>query len=312
LACFVAVWAFLVVCIGGVVKSKEAGLTIADPVIFSCQPEWLWVENLNVEYGHRIVAGCLGCLALALAICLLARDSRRSVRRAAVWAVVLVVAQAALGALTVKYFAHAPTSVPHAALGQVFLCLVAGLAVVTSRRWHAMPPLTREAGRPSLARLSDACLVALFIQFLLGAALRHDDQGRAMLQGHMGSFALHLLAHILGAMAVAFFMSRMLMRIFRAHRGQSGIIGPARAMMVLLALQLALGAAAAALKLTTLGQESTPRERVWVATSHVAVAALLLVINTVLSLRARRFVAPGGISESAGSGGQPGVAGAAA
>ena len=295
LAKFVVVWALLVICLGGKTKSKEAGLTIPQPVIFSWVPEWLTTENISAEYSHRIVAFLLTCSALALMCLVLSSDVRTGVRTLAISLVGAIVAQAALGALTVYYLAAAKSSIPHAVLAQITFCLAASLAVVTSPAWmsDAKPVVSDE--KPTLLRLSKALVIAFFVQLLLGSALRHDGMAEALRNGHAIVFWSHLIAHIMGAMAVTFFLARVLMRVFRMHREQKEIMSPARWIMMLLALQLCLGMGAAVLKVMTKDYESAnspPALRVWVATAHVATGAVMFAFSVVLALNAYRFATP--------------------
>jgi heme A synthase len=153
MAKFVTVLALVVVSLGGTTKSKEAGLTIAEPVTFAWVPEWIVTENINAEYTHRIVAFLLACSTLVLTGLVLAKEKRSAVRKLAVWALVAVIAQAVVGALTVKFMARAHTSIPHAVLGQTFFCIALSLACITSRRWTSDVAPKPAGESPSLAKL---------------------------------------------------------------------------------------------------------------------------------------------------------------
>ena len=295
----VTVFTFLVICVGGTTKSKEAGLTIPEPVIFNWVAEWLVTENISAEYGHRIIAFMLSCLIATLTGWVLFVEKRPAVRKLAIGALLAVIAQAVLGALTVKFFAHAKTSIPHAVLGQITFCIAASLAVVTSAQWMAPTKAVISNEQPALRRLTISLVATLFVQLLLGAALRHDDKAHALRDGHESIFIWHLAAHILGALAVTYFLARVLMSVFRQHREQKEILGPARLIMMLLGVQLSLGIGAAILKVMTRSYDaanSPPPLRVWVATSHVAGGALMLALSVVLALKAYRYTESNGKS----------------
>ena len=319
----VCAWTFLVIFVGSIVKSKEAGLTIPEPFFYQWMPAWLMTENLNAEYGHRIVAGALGILVLVLTVSLLVIESRKYVRHLAILVLAAVLAQAVLGGLTVHYFAHATTSIPHAALGHTFLCLMVCLVVVTSAQWitsetvglaevgqaevgqaYKMVGQTflsapaaggRDAHPPvnsSLRPSALALVAAVFFQLLLGAALRHDNQGAALRNGHEAVFVWHLIAHIFGAIAVLYFLARVLMQIFREYRGRTELMRPARALMILLTLQMAFGIGAAILKVLTIDDANWPPSmRVFVATTHVVMGALILAFAVVIALWSYRVKA---------------------
>jgi heme a synthase len=244
LSWFVAVLAFVVVCLGGATKSKEAGLTIADPVTFAWMPEWLTTENINAEYTHRIVAFLLACSTLLLMGLILTKENRSAVRKLAVSAFLAVVAQAVLGALTVKFLAKAHTSIPHAVLGQSFFCIAVCLICVTSRAWISGAKQTQEEGSPSMRKLGVWLMIAIVVQLLLGAALRHDNKAEALRNGNESTFIWHLVAHVLGAFAVLFFAARVMSRVFRQHREIKTLLTPTHALMGLLTLQIGLGATA--------------------------------------------------------------------
>ncbi len=299
-AIFLTLWTFFVVVIGGTVKSHEAGLSIPEPFIFHWIKDWYNRPNLKWEFFHRMIVGILYIGVAAFMILTLLYDKRSAVRRFSVYIFIAVNIQALIGYLTVRLFAHPPTSIPHAALGQSILAMMAGMTTVMSEKWLSDAPAQMETEEPSLRNLARWNLIAVFVQLLLGAALRHDDRGRALLDGREWVFYTHLGAHVLGAVAVSYFLARVLFRVFRDYRQQPEIIKPAKYIMMLLGVQLVLGASAALLKIyfaldplnAELYADMPPPARVWTATAHVAVGALILLFSTVLTLRSYRFATP--------------------
>ncbi len=299
-------WAFLVVCMGGTVKSREAGLTIPQPFYYQWHYDWLFIQNLNTEYIHRALVPILTGLTLAVVGMVLWKDTRKSVRTLACFLVVGLFAQAFLGYLTVRFFAHAQTSIPHAVMGQTFFCLMVSMAMMTSKSWMSDAPALPSQNSPSLYRLAVYCVIAVGVQLLLGAALRHDDQGAAIRNGRSFVFVWHLIAHIVGAFTVTFFIFRVISRVFNFHRPQKELLWPARMLMILLSFQFLLGPGAAALKILTIEDYNMPPlERVVVATVHLAIGALLLALSVTLALRARRFTSPVPATQKAPSSATP-------
>lgn len=300
------VWAFVVVCVGGTVKSEEAGLTIPEPVYYQWNYWYFVSDRVNTEYIHRGLVGIMSFLTLWVALIAFLKDSRRGVRKLAMALIAVLLAQATLGALTVKYFAHAQTSIPHAFMGQMFLCLAFAMAIVTSRKWLSDAPTVQENVRPTLYRLSVFVVCAVAFQLLLGAALRHDDQGMALRSGRGHVFVWHLVAHVAGAIFVAYTVARLLFRVFRDYREQRAIFLPAKILMMLLGVQFLLGPGAAVLKVLTLDEYSgPPMSRVLVATSHLAVGAVILALSVAVALNARRFtVAPAPVAAQNSGGGR--------
>ncbi len=284
-------FAFLVIFLGAATKSKEAGLTIPWPFFYEIHWDWFGIENLNAEYTHRTLVAILSGLTVALVLAIFLKDGRPAVRKLAIGSFLTLIAQAVLGALTVHFLAKAKTSVPHALLGQTFLCLAASIAVVTSKSWIEAPAPAPSQESPSLKKLAIWTIIAVTIQILLGGAIRHDDQAAAMRDGHFAIFAWHLAAHFVGMLAVVYFVCRILMRVFRQHRSQREVMFPARMIMMLLGVQILLGFGAAILKVATLdAANSPPPLRVWTATLHTVTGALILAFSVVLALRAHRHI----------------------
>lgn len=307
LAVFLSVWTVFVVWLGALTKSIWASLAIPEPVTFAWMPQWFFEAKLREEYGHRIFAGLLLLSTWALLAWVIYHyhESRLRLVVLALAAALLVTLQAVVGALTVHFGAAAFASIPHAVIGQSYFCLIVSLAVVTAPAWMSDAPAAADSNRPSVRRLAVICAILLFVQLLLGSALRHDNQDAPLKSGNQSTFILHLMAHIFGAVAVVAATAFLIARVFRKHREQPGIFRPVRVLMMLLGVQFALGMGAAALKMLTYQQASPPLSRAIVATSHVVIGAIMLALSVTVALRAYRFTDPACSSSTQVSGSQP-------
>jgi cytochrome c oxidase assembly protein subunit 15 len=301
-AVFLACAVVLLIAAGGLVKSKEAGLSVPDwPTSYGGlnPPRWWQIDTVRAEHGHRLIAGTVGLLTIALAVWVQAREPRRWVRRLAWTAVAAVVAQALLGGLTVRLFLPPAVSISHAALAQAFLCLVVAVAVVTSERWRVgeygakKEQVGKEqvgnqaVGDRALRRLATWTTGLIYAQILVGAVMRHNGAGLAIptfpdvfggLVPPRFDFAIGIhYAHRIGALLVALAVTAIAAQAFARHRMRPAVVFPALAVLVVTAAQVTLGA------LVVLSQKSVVPN-----TAHVATGAALLACALVLALETWR------------------------
>src|SRR5437667_5894540 len=116
-AIFVAFATFLLIIAGALVTSNDAGLSVPDwPTSFGSFRMPRMVGGVKYEHGHRMIAGTVAILTVILAFWLWRREQRHWVRRLGGLAVLTIIAQAALGGITVLYFLPVDISVAHACL----------------------------------------------------------------------------------------------------------------------------------------------------------------------------------------------------
>lgn len=282
----------LLVFAGGLVTSTGAGLSVPDWPLSYGQLMPPMVGNVRYEHGHRMVATFVGMLTIVLAVWLWRSEPRRWVRRLGLAALGAVVAQGLLGGLTVLLFLPTPISVAHATLGQTFFCIAVSLALFTSPGWKRSAPHIQEpADGVSLRVLSLVLVAVVYVQLVLGAVMRHLGAGLAiqdfpLAQGRLvpeftsAGVAVHF-AHRLGAVAVAAVAAVTGARVLRRHAGVPQLLQPAVLLLVLVTLQVALGATAI-----------WTRKAVVPTTLHVLTGALILATSVVLMLRAHRLTLP--------------------
>src|SRR5438093_8661945 len=282
--------AFLIF-VGGLVTSTESGLSVPDwPTTYGWNmftfPLSKWVGGIFYEHTHRIVASFVGFLTILLTIWTFLREKRAWLRWLSAAALSAVILQGVLGGLTVLFLLPAPISTLHACLAQTFFCLVIAIAVFTSPQWkRGLPFIGSDVETFSLPALCAATTAAVYVQLILGAFMRHTAAGLAipdfpLALGHIippftsNKVIIHF-AHRVGAVVVATMIVWTFIRVARSYSSQLLLFRPALAMMVLVGLQVVLGA------LTVWTQKA-----VIPTTAHVLTGALVLASSFLLTLRA--------------------------
>jgi heme A synthase len=176
LAKLAAAATFVLLVIGGTVNPTGSSLACPEPTLV-CHGQLFppMVGGVLYEHGHRLAAMTVGLLQIALTIVLLRR--RGGAMRHLGWILLgLVVAQGALGAITVGYKLPWFVSTGHLLLGMSYFATLIYTAFRTrpeptaaDRELHA-----RLRGELGGARrwIAVAC-GAVFVQLLIGALVRH-------------------------------------------------------------------------------------------------------------------------------------------
>ena len=275
---------------GGMVTSTDSGLSVPDwPKSYGM---WMppMVGGVFYEHGHRMVAAAVGLLTVIQASCLSFFEPRRWVRRLGWSAVVTVIVQGLLGGLTVKLLLPPAVSISHACLAQAFLCLMVTLAVVTSRSWREADTLDIGGPEVRLRRLALASSIAIYVQLILGASMRHLKAGLAIpdFPLAMGGLvppweslqqlpvAIHF-SHRCGALVVTILLGLAIWHTLKPSGRPLALRVPAWVLAVALPTQLTLGA-------ITIWTQKLP-----IPTSlHVATGAFILASSMVLTLQTLR------------------------
>ena len=129
----------ILICSGGMVTSKGAGLAVPDwPNSYGYSmfafPVSRWVGGVLLEHTHRLAASTVGFLTIILAVWLTAAEPRRWVRNLGYAALGAVILQGLLGGLRVVLVADW-IGIFHACLAQAFFALAAFIALTESRWW---------------------------------------------------------------------------------------------------------------------------------------------------------------------------------
>ena len=279
-AVFTACAAFVVITAGALVTSNDAGLSVPDwPTSFGYLVKVpRFVGGIRYEWSHRMVAGTLVTLTLAIAIWTLLVEHRRWLRWLAVGAFCTVIAQAILGGLTVLFLQPPAVSTAHATVAQTFFCIAVAIAVFTGRKWiEEQPQVEFDSRRPSLYRLTWLSIFVVYVQLILGGMFRHHG--------------MSWWPHVLHAGIVAFVVAWTAVRALSVYSRIEAVRRPAIIMQSLLIMQLCLGFTAFLTRVAW-GKDAVQPELPMVAATvaHVAVGALLLATTVVLAIQVWRHV----------------------
>jgi cytochrome c oxidase assembly protein subunit 15 len=180
-AIFVAASVLVLICSGGLVTSHGAGMAVPDwPNSFGYNmflfPISRWVGGVLFEHTHRLIASGVGLLTIALCILTWVIEDRLWVKWLTAIAVLAVIVQGVLGGLRVTEH-NAVLGLFHGCLAQGYFSLMATVALVTSRFWRRIKPVSNERELRKLRFWTVTVTAMLFVQLALGACMRHAHTG---------------------------------------------------------------------------------------------------------------------------------------
>ncbi len=294
----------LLIMAGGLVTSTGSGLAVPDwPLAFGMVFPPM-VGGVLFEHGHRMIATFVGMLTVVLAVWIWKSEGRRWLRYLGLAALAAVVVQGLLGGITVLYLLPTAVSVTHACLAQIFFCLTISIALFTSRGWQVPGSPVEDRGSVPLRGLTILASATVFLQLLLGAIMRHMGAGLAIPDfplsfGHVfppldglplgpeegalvtRSQVLVHFAHRSWSVIVLAVVVWVASQISRRHPGRRAVAGPARLLLGLVIVQVAVGA-----------HVIWTGKAVAVTTVHVATGASILATSVVLCLQTWRLFVP--------------------
>jgi len=277
---FTACAAFVVITAGALVTSNDAGLSVPDwPTSFGYLVKVPhFVGGIRYEWSHRMLAGSLLTLTLAISTWTLLVERRRWMRWLAVGAFCTVIAQAILGGLTVLLFQPPAVSTAHATVAQTFFCIAVAVALFTGRKWvEEQPRVEFDSRRPSLFTLTLLSIFLLYVQLILGGMFRHHG--------------MTWWPHVAHAALVTFVLAWTAIRSISVYSNIEAVRRPAILMLSLVITQLCLGFTAFLTRVAWGKEAAQPELPMVVATvAHVAVGALLLATTVILSIQVWRQV----------------------
>jgi heme a synthase len=263
---------------GALVTSNDAADSVPDWPLAYGRLIPPMVGGIRYEYVHRVIAGLVAILTLALAIWIARVDKRPWARKLGWTALGLVVAQAVLGGIRVLEGHAAISATAHAILAQIFFITLVSIALFTSRWWQSKAPSFQDMGSPRVTTLAAWTTGAIFVQLILGAAFRHGAFG--ILPHLIGAFVVSVM--IIWAAAVA---KRRFARVPSIRRSVIWLHST-------FGTQILLGGAAYWAILSSADTTQPDLRYVILSVAHVAVGALLLAASLLLTLVSYRLVHP--------------------
>jgi cytochrome c oxidase assembly protein subunit 15 len=300
---------FLLIGLGGLVTSHEAGLSVPDwPTTYGYNmflfPIGFWQSNIFYEHTHRLFASLVGLMTTMLALWLWLREPRSWLRWLGLGAFFAIFLQGILGGLRVILLKDG-IGIAHAILAQSCFVLVTLIAIFASGQSGslvgAVPPI------PSLVRLrwlTVSSTILIIVQLILGATMRHQHAGLAvpdfpLAYGRVwprldvaflqkinsqrvreeelkpiSAIQIELqMAHRLVALSIVLLVGAVAWRAHREHGAHSAVGRFGLAWWGLICIQLTLGAA------TVWSNKAAD-----IATAHVLFGALSLITGAVLSV----------------------------
>lgn len=274
---------FLLILAGANVTSHRAGLSVPDwPTTYGefmySFPVSKWVGNIWHEHGHRLIASTVGMLTVALALWIRLAVADEKLRRLGYAAVLAVIAQGVLGGITVKFFLPPPVSIAHAALAQAFFCITIALALLTA---GLRSPSMEIAGANTICRLALATTVTVYLQLILGAAIRHAE--------------FSVIAHLIGGVVVTLCVAGLVAVVYR-NVPRNDFLLHVTSLAVLVAAQVGVGAATLIVRVPKNVDVDLTTLQLVLPTLHLAIGALILGTSFALALKSYRCLIPNAAS----------------
>jgi cytochrome c oxidase assembly protein subunit 15 len=276
-AVFTACCTFLLLIAGALVTSNDAGLSIPDwPLAFgSLTPPW--VGGIRYEFTHRVIASCVGFLTIILTAWLWTVEKRPWMRWLGLAALGGVIAQGILGGMTVRMFQPPTVSAAHATLAQLFFSTVVAISVFTGSWWTGASTEGEDRGTPRMRSLVVWTFLAVFLQLILGAALRHKGFG--------------IIPHLIGAFIVTILIFMTAGALKRRFSSVRPLRNCARVLHILIGVQLLLGGGAYWSRLYAASFPQPIAVMVTLTVVHTVTGALVLAATLVTALVSYRLLA---------------------
>jgi cytochrome c oxidase assembly protein subunit 15 len=266
-AVFVACCTFGLLIAGGLVTSNDAALSVPDwPLSWGRLIPTL-EGGIRYEFAHRAAAMLVGLLTVGLALGMGKEkplpNGPGSVGRKLAWAAVAVVlAQAGLGGVAVKFVTPAWATIAHASLGQIFFAMMVAICVGLFAGFDG-----------GWAAPTVICTLALFTQTILGAGVRYG--------------VIDPAAHIAGAVLATILVMWAGLSLLMRHMENPMLRRPALLLLSLTFSQVFLGIGAYMAGVAYADAPQPMPMMVLFTVAHVAVGSLAVGASVALAMLAR-------------------------
>src|SRR5262245_20898953 len=183
-AWFTAAATVLLICSGGMVTSKNAGLAVPDwPTTFGYNmfffPVSKWVGGIFFEHTHRLIASVIGFLTIVLAVWISRSSAPGWVKTCGWMSLGAVILQGILGGLRVTLLKD-EIGIFHACVAQAFLGLLVVIALALSPVWQRLVRSSATVPNRTLPILAIMIAGLIYGQLALGATMRHQHRDLAI------------------------------------------------------------------------------------------------------------------------------------
>ncbi len=264
----------LLVVAGGMVTSRDAGLSVPDWPLSYGKLMPPMEGGILYEHGHRMIATTVGMFTIVSMVWLLRAEKRRWLRVLGIVALLAVITQGVLGGITVLYLLPWYVSSAHASLAQLFFSTTVAIALFTSKWWIDGPAVIDEDTSHPIRTLSVAAPVAVLCQLALGAAARHK--------------AIGSIFHICGSPIVTGVVLWISLRILLHYAGNRELRRGAITLISITFCQVFLGIAAYMTRIAYADAVQPMPLMVTFTVLHVAVGALTMASSVALAILVRR------------------------
>lgn len=266
----------LLVVAGGLVTSRDAGLSVPDWPLSYGKLMPPMEGGILYEHGHRMVATTVGLLTIVAMVWLWRSDGRRWMKWLGVIALGAVILQGVLGGLTVLLLLPWWISTSHACLAQLFFSTTVAMAMFTSRWWLRGAGVMTEETRYPVREWSLLAPVCVLAQLALGAAARHK--------------AIGTIYHISAAPVVTGVILWVSLRILLHYADNRELRAVSIALLAITFCQVFLGIAAFMSRVAYADAVQPMPLMVTFTVLHVAVGALTMAASVALAILVRRNI----------------------
>jgi heme A synthase len=255
----------LLLAISGFMVSERTGLPV---------PAWAQ----GGQMAHRVAAGVVGLLALAVLVFALRVRGWQWGKRLALGAFLVVLAQAALGMVLARGGASAAVSVLQAMLMHGLVSVTSALLLLSSRSYTAPSETVEDEMQPPLRSLAWWPTAFVVLQIALGSAYRHG--------------MLNVIPHLFGAFVVAgalAFLAILVATTYPQHRDLKRV---SFTVVWFTISQIVLGLVALFYRAQVGAADGVASWWVLFTVGHVVLGSFTLAATVWMALQIRKYVRP--------------------